>query len=1176
MSDIEQTAQQEQDLPLGQHLTTDRLLAMGLYLYTELEKSWNKEDTMEGLVAGAEKLKAQPEETWNQDYAIQVVKSFKNLYMINNGIETEDELQRATENEQSFQRICAQTIESMFSFVPRLRFASIVLPPEKVQERIASILESSPGQILSNAESIATAELANAGDILKSAIEKADFSKSFTISSVLKPSVIEVLGLETAQKLAKSILTQNLANPPVYDLASSTKSLIEQDLMLADELLSIGRQLYAKDPEHSIQLMDRLYGSEKLEPAQKQEIKDTLNRIINDSNSSIETVKGVLACHNVYGDIFDKEHLKQAYKVHGADIVVALPYAYNDVLDKHEFARIMVDEVGRLREQMHDGNISAGGDLSSRLVHNPEWLGDALSPADRTVILNEIAEISPDSIITKGKSLYNHLDQETVNSLLDKAVLNANARQMALWVDELVQTGHFDSEDLTKLIFSKAIANGEVREICNTSKFMKNLSPDQALSLATAGLEELLSDERTSEFFIAHFINNLAPHLSPEDGRRLLRSVPQDKQLITNLYFIKERPHFLNKEEMTDILGQLSGEVSERAVNVFLSSFDFFVPYVPKGTSIEQLIDNIFQNYPGNVLLNSAQLFKYISPERQAAYLQELETTNPAGLLYVNNRAPIAGLEQTDIIQRMAKDPRLDYADKFFRKLIKRLPNVDGTTAYEIMLREAMGVFAKINSIKKNPEAQKVFETLKPQINKSIGDEIGLLQGVYLLSEDSEITDIETLADFKRAIISRAFKQLGLDEEPEVEVIYNAIPDFTPLAVYIDAYADKSHGKVLAELLTALNQGRYTDWKYQESDFQKLIDDGLVPHDLTKSQYAQWQASEQTSIKDIGAINTEALAHKVSATLVEAARYIPGLEDILKNETKPIVLRQEAQESIKEIGQRTGELHRIRRDAASMNEQQRTELENELEQLAERRASLEYTITLTQLLSISGEEIAAGRFMNEKGKLINKTIQSAFKEIADRSQEDVLDMLTPIETEVNAVYETTEKLGDVFISDVHDLDTTIEIGAYPVGSCQHYEQGSHNAGLFGYTDPNVKIMVASNSSGGLVARSIMRLVSEPGGQPALLLERVYTSYPSIEIESGIMANAAKKAEEMGIKLYVSKVAPEAERSSESIQLFQASMRAPMLYTDMGGGVLAKEAGTVNYEAYQYQPAVNIV
>lgn len=73
------------------------------------------------------------------------------------------------------------------------------------------------------------------------------------------------------------------------------------------------------------------------------------------------------------------------------------------------------------------------------------------------------------------------------------------------------------------------------------------------------------------------------------------------------------------------------------------------------------------------------------------------------------------------------------------------------------------------------------------------------------------------------------------------------------------------------------------------------------------------------------------------------------------------------------------------------------------------------------------------------------------------------------------------------VEDNVDPKVALETDETPQRLCQHYETGGFNEGLIGYFDPEVKITVVRNGRGGIIARTINRLMQDEDGNPVLYL-----------------------------------------------------------------------------------------
>ncbi len=197
-----------------------------------------------------------------------------------------------------------------------------------------------------------------------------------------------------------------------------------------------------------------------------------------------------------------------------------------------------------------------------------------------------------------------------------------------------------------------------------------------------------------------------------------------------------------------------------------------------------------------------------------------------------------------------------------------------------------------------------------------------------------------------------------------------------------------------------------------------------------------------------------------------------------------------------------------------------------------------------RLSNVTPEEVTAGVLFNDKGNPTKRTIESVVGELVAENGDEAAEVFQQIDLALESYRESaTTDIGNIRVSDIDDYKTTIEIGANPVGSCQHYELGQENKGLLSYFDPSVKIVTVQNEKDRLVARAAMRIVDTASG-PALLLEPTYNSQASDDIEASILDHAKRKAESMGIGLYAT--SPEGEKSVVTLSNF----RSPALYSDV--------------------------
>ena len=140
------------------------------------------------------------------------------------------------------------------------------------------------------------------------------------------------------------------------------------------------------------------------------------------------------------------------------------------------------------------------------------------------------------------------------------------------------------------------------------------------------------------------------------------------------------------------------------------------------------------------------------------------------------------------------------------------------------------------------------------------------------------------------------------------------------------------------------------------------------------------------------------------------------------------------------------------------------------------------------------------------------------------------------------------------VEDTIDPKVTLEIGETPQRTCQHYESGMFNEGLIGYYDPEVKIIIVRNENGGIIGRSIMRLMQDENGDAILFIETIYASVSRPTVRTMIEEHANKKAAEMGIKLRHKLPKYGEQFSVKPVTMIVRKLKMPAVYSDNGGRI----------------------
>ena len=1174
---IQQQVNEAAAMPLGQHITPENLVNILPYLEDKMGKNTARADLMGRLYETAAAPRDSDE--WDPALARVIVEGLGATYVISN-ITTDSELDHASTTEESFQALCAGQFTSNYGFMSEIGLAHALLPADKVTERLSQINQENPHAVLDNLAKIqkflgADEALRQAG----AAIENLPPEYPLRLDELIEPEVVQCIGLEEAVRKTKLLIEEKKAAGNLGHVDYLFSQLIDHGLISPAEVVELATDNIAVDVDQGLNALNRLAGREGLDPEIAKGIKDTIDSFIMNPETDNESVAKALHLYNIYGYIPDNNLLRKAYEVHGTDLAMCLPNSYKDVLGEEEFGKLLTAHIDQLYGQMQtsEENLEAANEASEALlkilVNDELYSSTSRTTEERSAMLLQVALQTPDKVIEKiGFGTFAKLDIVANSNILVTALSRASARQLSYSYEYIKREALMPDEVLFDTLLERCIAESQVGLCAKSNLLLEHMDASEKRRLFEAAINEIVAGDDADyqkRYDLAYVISSAIRNDSEEEGRRLLAYMPEAEQLSVSLQLARERPRFFNAEEAHSIIGRLESVADRQQLNLFCDAVDAFA-YTMTKTELAQTIDRIATDNLGVVVDHANRLFKYLPLELRSKYLSRAEAVNPAGLLAAHNRQGIEGVDPPAIIERMNSDERLGFAPRYFKKLLTQLPKSAQTTAYITMLKEATGIFSKINQINSSDQAKAAHQRITGSGLSSGSKEVGVLQGLSLLAQSGQVLDtLHDADDVQQAVSGRLLNRLGINDIDDPGLLRETLPNVIPLAIYSEDFYKHELSPTLKQLVDATARGEYKSWKYDEPNFAELQEQGILPSELTPDQYKVWQQSDKLDVGEVGGVDTEALARKVSATLIQAAPYIPQLQSILQNGGEPSVISEEAVLGIREIGRQTGELH-LRRKNIQPGTEEAEEIESQLAVLAHERQVLDLTVTLTRLMELSGAEVAAGRLMNNNGKLTNKTIPAAFKEIIDVAGSNAEDVLVPIETELGAVNESRDEVQGLSVHDTDDLATTMEIGAYPVGSCQHYEQGAFRQGLLSYTDPNVKVMIATNNKGGLVARSIMRLIGDDAGNPVVVLEQTYTSYPSVEIERAMLVNAQRKAEKLGAKLFVSALVSEDYRDSEITSFKQSGSRSPIIYSDSGGGVRTVAISPVEYKTYAYK------
>lgn len=401
----------------------------------------------------------------------------------------------------------------------------------------------------------------------------------------------------------------------------------------------------------------------------------------------------------------------------------------------------------------------------------------------------------------------------------------------------------------------------------------------------------------------------------------------------------------------------------------------------------------------------------------------------------------------------------------------------------------------------------------------------------------------------------------------------------TALLVFAEKYKDdKETQALLREMAQAELEGRFREWKFRGQSLDELKEAGLVPSGLTSKQYELWakDIAREHQIEvyfDLGDIKTE--SERIIRDALQFGHITePGVEDIF-NPTANELKLMELEGPLRELQLQYSEYQTLFKENQKRKKQGLTEfpvdlagyegLKQKLDDFfAARRSEIELRrgyLYLAKLINLTKEEAISGK-LNVAGKAHGEVpFETIFKYLEKifREYPEFINDIGKLHATIEKVAEVGKSAREKFTAtDETDFITSMEIGAKPVSSCQHYAGGELNKSLpSNASDPNTKIFLLKSEAGTLVARSIARLLERDDGAPVLFVESIYSANPSPEVKNILIQFAKEKAKTMGVPLAVSGYKEDIKglETEGKIKLTSRGSRHSYVYTDSGGGLI---------------------
>lgn len=413
------------------------------------------------------------------------------------------------------------------------------------------------------------------------------------------------------------------------------------------------------------------------------------------------------------------------------------------------------------------------------------------------------------------------------------------------------------------------------------------------------------------------------------------------------------------------------------------------------------------------------------------------------------------------------------------------------------------------------------------------------------------------------------------------------------LSEYLNEIREDSRAtKVFTNVCQELADKPYESWRTWGGDgfenetvkndrLLELKERGLLPEVMSLEDYETWSTTKEVSMHEILELELSDYRSGIQdiLSLAEVDHHVPDgllsrdrvvVEQEYKKLTTPL---RELSDKLKVYRERLKAIKRggkegeVIKPLSNAEQQEYRELQKEIAeyrtQYSEYIDEVKALVYLYDLKNLTSQELETGTLdhfnvsINEVHSLVQKALIPRYPMFA-ADYDRVVDLLNQAQDSLFSKNRVSRQ--ELRLTDQVDFETHFSIGEKPVESCQSYKSTmGFSKGLISYiTDPNVRIVQVRDEQGSLIARSILRLLEDGAGKPALFTERTYSVNPHPKIKEIIAQFAAQKAESIGALLYQEEAVRgnlvKSDQSGVLIDLISRGSLATHVYSDAAGGL----------------------
>ncbi len=804
------------------------------------------------------------------------------------------------------------------------------------------------------------------------------------------------------------------------------------------------------------------------------------------------------------------------------------------------------------------------------IIRNFRTYSKYMTAEQATTAIMEAVSSRPTVVAENSDLINEHIkDPDVRQKLLNQVIGSISPNAFCRNADELFEALKISDATEQKTMITKKLFEEPSFEYLSNSKIVSRFSPQE--------IEEIVAKQL--ELGLGNMLENL------ESVRQVVGGDKELKKIILDGVDKDPSGFFTGIEKIQYLFSTADFEFlikratkTPQGIHSGIFGFDKWVPLVnPEFTA-----DFLRESSPYSVEFLFYQIGKFWNylpeAERRDFYLKLIEYQP---LLALDNEKQLAtklpDISRKKIIEIAYQSENMAFAPKSLDEIFQQLDKETDDETRINLIGQGAHIHLAISQIKKNNLSQSYLKLLN-QESLGVKREAELLstfECLSMLKENNpklgaQLDKIENQEAAQKIIFKELAALTGLKEkisDQQIVSFSRAMESPVPFTIYFLQYKDSpEHAQILKEIFLSLLDGNFSDWKYGELEVQKAHN--YLPHNLTPEQYQAWQQDDSLTLFESLALSTHEAAVAIRQEIVNNAFHfkIEGLED---QELAVDLLPDIAKEAVvigQELAKTNKAIAELKKSGQAESDQMK-ELLVSRDQLQANRQMLLTIRSLVRLANLNPEEVASGYLLEGKDKKKKgETLKQVLTGIRRGTAAEGAFVLDNIERKLAGFRSQNQSKQNLICTDSGTAEDFLLVGARPVNSCQHYADGGYNDCLLGYSGPEVKILMLKNEKDKPVARAIFRILSDEKGNPCLHVEHIYSASMNSGVYRSIYSQALKKAEALGIPLFVSAVDVEEMtegkdnqlakafnfRSSDTV-LYSQIIRAPKIYVDSAGG-----------------------